>query len=235
MTTHSLTEAPRTGFDTAAAVTRSLLGWGVVAGPFYVVVGLALALTRPGFDLTRHPLSVLMLGEHGWMQRANLVLAAVMVLAAACGVLRTVRNGRGLAMATLTGVYGACMILSAGFRPDPVSGFPAGSEARMVTTSGILHLVFGAVGFLALAGAAFAYGRWCFAAGERSRSRLGTVCGTVVLLGFAGGAVLAQSVAGVGLLWLAVLAGWLWIAVAAAHLYTVVPHPVLSQRTGAGA
>ena len=42
--------------DTGAAVTRSLLGWGVVAGPFYVVVGLVLALTRPGFDLSTHAL-----------------------------------------------------------------------------------------------------------------------------------------------------------------------------------
>lgn len=27
------------GFDGAAAVTRSLLGWGVVAGGFYVLLG----------------------------------------------------------------------------------------------------------------------------------------------------------------------------------------------------
>lgn len=30
-----------TAFDRAAAVTRSLLGYGVLAGAFYVVVGLA--------------------------------------------------------------------------------------------------------------------------------------------------------------------------------------------------
>lgn len=53
------------GFDKSAAVTRSLLGWGVVAGPFYVVFGLTLALTRPGFRLTQHALSLLMLGDLG--------------------------------------------------------------------------------------------------------------------------------------------------------------------------
>lgn len=41
--------------DRAAAVTRSLLGYGVVAGPFYVVVGLIQGLTRRGFDLLRLP------------------------------------------------------------------------------------------------------------------------------------------------------------------------------------
>jgi hypothetical protein len=39
-----------------------MLGWGVVAGPFYVVVGLVLALTRPGFVLSRDALSLLMIG-----------------------------------------------------------------------------------------------------------------------------------------------------------------------------
>ncbi|WP_434591336.1 hypothetical protein [Brevibacterium sp. 1718] len=34
------------GLDVRAAVTRSMLGWGVVAGPFYIVFGLILALTR---------------------------------------------------------------------------------------------------------------------------------------------------------------------------------------------
>jgi hypothetical protein len=231
MTTSSLTEAPRTGFDTAAAVTRSLLGWGVVAGPFYVTIGIVLAATRPEFDFTRHPLSVLMLGEHGWMQRANLVLSAVMVLAAAYGMFRTVRNGRGLAMATLSGVYGACMVLSAVFPPDPVPGFPAGSEGGTVSTSGMLHLLFGAIGFVALAGAAFTFARWCSSRGDISRSRLAAGCGTVLLTGFLGGAALAQSLAGVGLLWLAVLTGWLWLAASSAHLYTVVPHPVLALRT----
>jgi hypothetical protein len=45
--------------DRTAAITRSLLGYGVLAGPVYVVVGLAQALTRDGYDLARHDLSLL--------------------------------------------------------------------------------------------------------------------------------------------------------------------------------
>ncbi|MEP7161454.1 MAG: DUF998 domain-containing protein [Dermatophilaceae bacterium] len=232
MTSSSSARTTPPGFDTHAAVTRSLLGWGVVAGPVYLVVGLALGLTRPEFDLTRHSLSLLMLGEHGWMQRANLLLSAAMVLAAAYGMLRTIRNGRGLAMATLIFVYAAGMILSAAFPPDPVEGFPADSAGRSVSTSGVLHMLFGAVGFVALAGAAFVYARWCHSRGESHRSVFAAGCGTVILLGFLGGAMLALSAVGVALLWLGVLSGWVWLAVAAGHLYIVVPHPVLSQRTG---
>ncbi|MET0736399.1 MAG: DUF998 domain-containing protein [Microbacterium sp.] len=215
-------------FDKASAVTRSLLGWGVVAGPFYVIVGLILALTRPGFDLASHALSLLMLGEWGWMQRLNLILSALMVLAAAYGFLRAIRNGRGLAIAVLVGVFGVCLILSAIFPPDPVDGFPAGASAE-ASTSGILHLVFGAIGFVALAVAAFAYAGWARTEGVGG-SAIAIVLGCIVILGFVGGAALAMVPAGVALLWAAVLAGWLWLALASARVYRWTPHPVTGAR-----
>ena len=226
-----MSRSPST-FDRAAAVTRSLLGWGVVAGPLYVVVGLVLALTRPGFDLTRHALSLLTLGEHGWMQRTNLIVSALMVLAAAYGILRTIRSGRGLAMGILTGADGICLILSAIFLPDPALGFPPGRTGATASTGGILHLVFGAIGFICLAVAALAYARWTSGRAEARQAQLGLWCGGVVLVGFAGGAALAQLPIGVALLWLAVLAGWLRLACACAYIYAVVPHPVIAQRNG---
>lgn len=227
---------PQTGgFDRSAAVTRSLLGWGVVAGPFYIVVGLILALTRPGFRLTEHALSLLMLGEWGWMQRLNLILAALMTLAAAYGILRAIRNGRGLAMAVLVGAFGVCLILSAVFPPDPVNGFPPGEAGGVATTSGILHLVFGALGFLSLAVAAFAYAGWCRSIGERGRGILGIVLGVLVIVGFFGGAALAMMPVGTLLLWIAVLAGWAWLALASAHIYAWSPHPVIAERAPATA
>jgi len=218
-------------FDAAAAVTRSLLGWGVVAGPFYVVVGLILALTRPGFDLTRHALSLLALGDLGWLQRTNFVLSGLMVLAAAYGVLRLIRDGRGLAIAVLTAVFGAGLILSAVFAPDPVEGFPLGAAGGTASVSGILHLVFGGIGFIALAAAAFAHATWARARGDAGRSWVGSGLGVLVIVGFLGGAALAQSVLGVALLWLAVLAGLLWLALTSAHLYSIVPHPVIAERS----
>ena len=50
--------ANESGFDRGAALTRSLLGYGVLAGPFYLAVGLVQALVREGFDFSRHPLSL---------------------------------------------------------------------------------------------------------------------------------------------------------------------------------
>jgi len=219
------------GFDRGAAATRSLLGWGVVAGPFYVLVGVVLALTRQGFHLSEHALSLLMLGEFGWMQRLNLILTALMVLAAAWGFLRAIRNGRGLAVAVLVGVYGTCLVLSAVFPPDPVPGFPPGSEGGAASVSGILHLIFGALGFAALAAAAFAYAGWCRTIGARTHAVWATVLGVIVLIGFFGGAAFAMIPLGVLLLWISVLAGLSWLALASSHVYAWTPYPVRAQRT----
>ena len=49
---------------------------------------------------------------------------------------------------------------------------------------------------------------------------------TKSLLGFVAGAALAMVPAGVGLLWLAVLAGWAWLAIASLTAYRMAPSPV---------
>lgn len=217
------------GFDSGAAVTRSLLGWGVVAGPFYLVVGLVLALTRPGFDLTAHPLSLLMLGGGGWMQVTNIVLSGLMVLAAALGVARAtgrIRTGVPL------GVHGAGLVLSGVFPPDPMAGFPVGAP-QVATAGGIGHLVAGAIGFVALAVAALVLARWFDARGDRTTARYSRISGAVVLLGFVGGAALSAQPAGVAALWIAVVAGWTWLLIASLRMYATVPHPDVHRRTAA--
>ena len=68
MTDHLTSSTARTGAphpddggdcEPADRVTKSLLGYGVIAGPVYVVVALAQAVTRDGFDLARHQWSLL--------------------------------------------------------------------------------------------------------------------------------------------------------------------------------
>jgi len=75
--------------------TRALLACGVVAGPLFVAVALLQVLTRQGFDLTRHPISLLSLGDLGWIQIANFVIAGLLAVAFALGLRRALRPGRG--------------------------------------------------------------------------------------------------------------------------------------------
>ena len=86
-------------------MTRSLLGYGVIAGPLYVVVSLAQALTRDGFDLTRHAWSLLANGSLGWIQIANFVVVGAMTIAFAVGLRRALPAQRWAPR--LVGVYGA--------------------------------------------------------------------------------------------------------------------------------
>ncbi len=207
------------GCDSAAAMTRALLGWGVVVGIFYLALGIALALTRDGFDITRHALSLLMLGDRGWMQAANLILSGIMTIAAAVGFARAMR---GSAIAgLLIGGYGTCLVASGIFPPAAPPGFPAAAAADEPSTGGVLHFAFGGLGFLLLAAACFAVGAWCRRQDATGLAAYSWASGIIVLVGFVGGAALSAQAPGIGLLWVAVVAGWSWLAAASLYLYRV--------------
>jgi hypothetical membrane protein len=226
-----MTEPNSTGFDGTAAVTRSLLGWGAVAGVFYLALGVIRGLTREGFSFTEHALSLLMLGDGGWVQSANLIVSGAMVVAAALGFDRAMSPGKGARSAgLLVGVYGAALIGSGIFPPDPVDRFPDPASTAEATTGGVMHVALGGIGFLALAAAIFVVAGWLTRRGDLGAATRSRVAGAVVLIGFLGGAALSTGSAGVALLWIAVIAGWVWLAITSLGLYGMVPHPDLDER-----
>lgn len=197
---------------TAATRTRPLLALGVIAGPFFFIVGILLGLTRPGFDLAEHQLSLLLLGEGGWMQLANFLLSGLMVVLATIGLRSRAREtGRGTAPAVLIGVFGLGIIGSGLFPPDPLAGFPPGAESEG-SVGGILHLVFGMVQFVALGIAAFIAARFDAKQGARRWFIYGLVTGIAILLGFIVSAAFSQVFLGLALLWLTVAICFAWIA-----------------------
>jgi hypothetical protein len=201
----------------AAADTRSLLWWGVVAGPFYLAVGLGQALVREGFDLARHPLSVLANGPGGWVQTANFVLTGLMVLAAAVGVGRAL-GSKSRGVTWFLGAYGVAMLVAAVFPADPVDGFPPGTPEGFptsISTTGLVHFAAGGLGFACLAISGFA-AAWAMA--RRGLPLLAVVSllsGLAVVLGFFGGMVLPIGILGI---WFAVVAGWAWLSVMSIQL-----------------
>src|SRR5439155_11750011 len=130
------------GGNCEQSITRTLLAYGVIAGPVYVLVSLAQALTRAGFDLTRHPWSLLSNGGPGWIQITNFVATGLMTVALAVGLRRALRPGRGGTWAPrLVGAYGVSLIAAGVFRADPALGFPPGTPdgATEVTWHGMAH------------------------------------------------------------------------------------------------
>lgn len=109
-------------------VTRTLLGAGVVAGPLFVTTVAVQTLTRDGFDLRRHPLSMLALGDHGWIQVINFIAAGGLSLIFAVGVARRLQDGPGSTWAPrLLALFGVGLVIGGIFKADPALGFPAGA------------------------------------------------------------------------------------------------------------
>jgi len=213
------------GFDREAAITRSLLGYGVLAGPFYLAVALIQAVLRDGFDLTRHALSILANGRGGWVQTANFVLSGLMVIAAAIGFRRVIgKQSRGLTL--FLGAYGASMLAAAIFRADPMDGFPVGTPLGMpasISTRGLIHFIAGAIGFTAL-GVSCLFGSVVMRRrGVSSLAWVSLLAGASVLGGFFGGMTISNS--GIAGIWFAVVIGWAWLVVMSLHLYRVSPNP----------
>lgn len=174
--------------DPAQQVTRSLLGYGLFAGPTYVVVSLAQALTRDGFDLLRHPWSVLANGSYGWIQVTNLVVTGLMVILFAVGLRRDLASGPGSRWAPrLLAVYGLGMTAAGVFRADPTDGFPVGTPSGpgAVSWHGMLHLAFASVGFACLTAACLVLARRYAAERRTGWAWFSRVVGVAFLTGFA--------------------------------------------------
>lgn len=190
--------------DPATATTRSLLGYGVLAGPLYVGVSVGLGLTRDGFDFSKHAWSLLENGPYGWVQLANFLLTGLCVLAFAAGLRRA-----GMPAARLVGVYGAGLVAAGIFRADPAMGFPIGTpaDAKEVSWHGLLHLACGGIGFLALIAACLVLGRHYSRAGRAGMAVFSRVTGVAFLAAFAGissgsaGPTVPAFVAAVVLVW----------------------------------
>ena len=114
-----------------------------------------------------------------------------------------------------------------GFPPGTASGTPDD-----LSTTGIVHLAAGAIGFLALAAAFFVVAWWFTHHRDATMATGSRVAAGLVFVTFAGGAATATTTAGVLLLWVAVLTSWVWLAVVSIALYRTIPHPDADRRGG---
>jgi Protein of unknown function (DUF998) len=202
-------------------LTRVLLFCGIIAGPFYIIVGLIQALTRPGFDLLRHDLSLLANGSLGWIQISNLIVSGLLVLAFALGMRKVLRGSRGGTWGPLlVGVYGLGLIGAGIFTADPAFGFPPGTppDAHTVSWHGLLHFITAGIGFLALIAACMVMARRFASQDLRGWATYSVESGILFFAAFVGVATgSGQSWSVIGF-WIGVLFIWAWISILAARL-----------------
>jgi hypothetical membrane protein len=205
--------------DPAARVTRSLARYGVVAGPVYVAVSLAQALTRDGFDLGRHAWSQLALGDGGWVQTANLVVTGAMSLAFSVALRRTLAGGRGgRTVPALVAVYGLGTLLAGVFPADPAGGFPVGMATPTTPTGhGMLHLLTSGVGLLALAAAMVVMAVRYASEHRRGRATFSVVAAVALVGGF--GTIASGSSAGVVAFTAGIVTAFTWLTLLGLDTY----------------
>jgi hypothetical protein len=192
--------------------TRTLLACGIAAGPLYVIVGLAQVLTREGFDVRRHPLSLLSNGELGWIQISSFLLSGALVILGAIGVRRALRSERaGIWGPILLALYGAGLIGAGLCKADPALGFPPGTPlvTTGMSTSGLLHFVFGGIGFYSLIAACFVFARRFASEGRRGWVTYSVFTGAMFFITFA--AIASGSASAVVMLGFYAAIVWVWI------------------------
>lgn len=209
--------------DLVTKQTRALLICGMVAGPLYTIVGLIQAFTRPGFDITRHALSLLENGDLGWIEITTFLLSGLLFIAGAIGMRQVLRGSRGGTWGPiLIGAVGAGLIGAGCFTADPGLGFPPGTPASGMSWHGLLHLIISSLSFLALVAGCFVFARRFLAQRQPGWVTYTLVSGVIAFVAFA---VLAS-----GQLWMtsifvfAMLNAYVWCSVMAARLLTEQPH-----------
>jgi hypothetical protein len=221
-TTLSPTTSPSASSASKASTTRALLACGVLAGPVYLLVYFVQAFTRPGFDIARHPASVLSNGDLGWIQVTSFVVTGLLLLAGAVGLRRALHPGRaGTWGPLLLGLSGLAMIAAGVFAADPMDGFPPGTPAgppTSLSTTGTLHFVTALVGFTAWIALCFVFARRFASRGERGWAIFSIITGVLFPAGFLGSGM-GPVLAFVG----AVVLMLVWISAVLARVRSEVP------------
>ena len=207
-------------------MTKALLACGAIVGPLFIVAFLFEGATRANYDSLRFPVSSLALGDYGWVQSANFVVAGLLTLAFFAGLRRTPVQGKGSTWGPLlVGVWAVGLLGAGVFVTDPVSGYPPGTPDRLSGNSwhGALHDLFSLLGIVALAAACFTFGRWFFRRGKRAWALYSAASGVVFAVTFvfssAGFAQVAGLVDLAGLLQrVAVAVVFCWLTLLTVHV-----------------
>jgi hypothetical protein len=199
--------------------TRALLACGAVAGPLYVTVTLAQAVTREGFDLKHHRFTLLTTGDLGWIHQSNMLLVGVLTVLLAVGLRQVLGTGRGAVWAPrLLALFGVAYIIGGLLTSDPVAGFPLGTTPEMVRTTwqGVVQNESRGASSLLLIATSLVIARWFAAEGSRGWAWFYGAAIPLVFLALAAvGFAIGINPAAPAFL----ATPWIWVTALAVHMY----------------
>ena len=215
------TPRPRT------VTTKVLLACGAIVGPLFTLAWAVEGATRAHYNPLRHPVSSLELGEFGWTQRVNFIVAGGLALAFAIGLWRALRPLGGSTWGPLLVASYAIGLVGAGvFVTDPVSGYPPGTPDHLQSYSSVhaaLHDLLSLPTFVGLPIACLVLARRFAGWGQRGWAIYSAATGVVFAVAFVLTSMAFNQVESLvefgGLLQrLAITVGWTWLTLLAAHL-----------------
>lgn len=189
--------------------SRMLLRCGVAAGPLFLLTFAIQILVHPGFHFRSSEPSQLSIGPLGWIQTAVSVICGLLVVAAALGMRRSLRaNKGGFWGPLLLALFGIGQVGTGIFVVDPPR------STTSVTFHGVLHIVCGMIGFVALIAACFVFMRTFFSRNQRGWAILCLLTGVLFVAGFVSAASANQAgTTSVQLfLNLLLLLEWIWVS-----------------------
>ena len=124
-----------------SSVTRALLVCGAVSGPLFILAILVQAAINPVFDLRTDLISLLSIGQYGYLQIGNFALCGVLNILLAVGAWRLLHGGPAGTFAPIfIALHGILLVVVAVFVTDPSNGFPPGSVTPSApTVHGMIH------------------------------------------------------------------------------------------------
>jgi hypothetical protein len=220
-----MTAGPRAS-EARRTLTTTLLTCGLMAGPVFVAAFLIEGATRPGYNATTLPVSLLSVGDAGWMQVVNFVVDGLLLLGFAFGLFRAFRE-RGTAAAlgpVLLAIFSLAIVGAGVFSTDPGAGFPRGvAPPTEPSRHAILHDLVSLVAFTVLPVACLAFARRFAAWGQQRWAAFSALTGSalavgfvLVLIGFNARTVLSDVAGLIQRVW--IIAGWGWVFFLAAHV-----------------
>lgn len=172
------------------------------------------------------PVSLLAVGDRGWVQTLNFFVDGALLVAFTAGLVRALRDQgtRSMLGPLLIGIVAIGILAAGTFATDPGAGFPPGVAPPSVpSVHGVLHDVASLLVFPVLPVACFTFAVRFASRRQRSLAIYSAISGVILVVAFA---VLLLGYNGVKGLFpvagaaqrLFIIAAWGWIAVLAIHL-----------------
>jgi len=219
------------------ASTRSLLAGGLVGPLTFLIVVAVLGAVLPGYDPTRHFVSLSSLGHLGGIQVVSFVLTGLLVAGFGFGLAdRTTSRAATRKARAIIGV-GVGLVIAGLFAGDPALGYPPGTPSGLPTTTSWhanIHYLGAVLVFLGLPIATSLDARAASGEGRTGWAAYALISGATVLVAWlAGFAVTNQasgSVLGPGLMQrIAIVAGFQWLAATAIRELTSRVQPTTAR------